>query len=72
MLLEPKSVIYNNVIAEKSNEGRIDVVFQSILTRKPSKEERLTAFAEIKAHGDPGYGNVIWALVNTREFLFIQ
>ena len=72
MLLEPKSVIYNNVIAEKSNESRIDVIFQSILSRRPSKEERLAAFAEVKAHGDPGYGNVIWALVNTREFLFIQ
>ena len=72
MLLEAKSVMYNNVIAEKTNEARVDVVFQSILTRRPSTEERRTALAEVKAHGDAGYGNVIWALVNTREFLFIQ
>ena len=72
MLLEPKSVMYNNVIAEKTNEARVDVVFQSILTRRPSPEERRTALAEVKSHGDAGYGNVIWALVNTREFLFIQ
>ena len=72
MLLEPKSVMYNNVIAEKTNDMRVDVVFQSILTRRPTLEERKTALAEVKAHGDAGYGNVIWALVNTREFLFIQ
>jgi hypothetical protein len=26
------------------------------------------------SRGDPvmGYGNVVWALINTREFLFIQ
>ena len=72
MLLEPKSVMYNNVIAEKTNDMRVDVVFQSILTRRPTLDERKTALAEVKAHGDAGYGNVIWALVNTREFLFIQ
>jgi hypothetical protein len=72
MLLEPKSVMYNNVIAEKTNDMRVDVVFQSILTRRPTLEERKTALAEVKGHGDAGYGNVIWALVNTREFLFIQ
>jgi taurine dioxygenase len=27
---------------------------------------------EVTDNGAPGYGNVIWSLVNTREFLFIQ
>ncbi len=72
MLLEPKSVIYRNVTAEKTQDARIDVVFQSILARKPSSDERQAALAEVKVHGDAGYGNVVWALVNTREFLFIQ
>ena len=72
MLLEQASFMYKNVAAEKSADARIDVVFQSILTRKPTTAERRTAQAEVKAHGEAGYGNVIWALVNTREFLFIQ
>jgi hypothetical protein len=72
MLLEPESMMYKNVIAEKSVDGRIDVIFQSILARRPAPSERQAANAEIKAHGDAGYGNVIWALVNTREFLFVQ
>jgi hypothetical protein len=72
MLLEPESMMYKNVIAEKNLDGRIDIIFQSILSRRPTTTERQIAHAEIKAHGDAGYGNVIWALVNTREFLFVQ
>lgn len=72
MLLESGSVMYKNVISEQSPEARIDVVFLSILARKATSAERQAALAEVKAHGDAGYGNVIWALVNTREFLFVQ
>lgn len=72
MLLEKESLMYKNVTAEKSPEARIEVIFQSILSRRPTSSERQVALAEIKAHGDAGYGNVIWALVNTREFLFVQ
>ena len=72
MLLEPESLMYKNVVSEKTSDARMDVIFQSILARKPTSSERQAALAEIKAHGDAGYGNVIWALVNTREFLFVQ
>ena len=72
MLLEPASVMYKTVISDHSPEARVDVVFLSVLARKASLDERRLALAEVKAHGDAGYGNVIWALVNTREFLFIQ
>ncbi|MBS0204059.1 MAG: DUF1553 domain-containing protein [Planctomycetes bacterium] len=72
MLLEPESLMYKSVVAEKGTDARIEVIFQSILARKPTSSERQVALAEIKAHGDAGYGNVIWALVNTREFLFVQ
>ncbi len=72
MLLEPESLMYKNVTSERSSEGRMEVIFQSILARRPTQAERATALAEVKAHGDAGYGNVIWALVNTREFLFVQ
>ena len=72
MLLEPESLMYKTVTAEKSSEAKVEVIFQSILARRPTPPERQAALAEIKAHGDAGYGNVIWALVNTREFLFVQ
>jgi len=72
MLLEDGSTMYNNVVKEKKMDDQIEVIFLTILSRKPSKEEHAFAEAEIKSNGKSGYGNVIWSLVNTREFLFVQ
>jgi hypothetical protein len=72
MLLENKSLLYDNVTDQPSVDGRINTIFLSILSRKPTHAEKQVAEAEIREHKEAGYGNVIWALVNTREFLFIQ
>ncbi len=52
----------------------ITVVFVSLLSRPPSLSERKLAREEIATAETPaaGYGNLIWALLNTREFIFIQ
>jgi hypothetical protein len=72
MILHEKSLMYHTVTKEDKPEERVNVIFLTILSRRPNEEERKAALEEIKAHGNAGYGNVIWALVNTREFLFIQ
>ncbi|MCA9049378.1 MAG: DUF1553 domain-containing protein, partial [Planctomycetaceae bacterium] len=72
MMLEGGSVIYDTVMSTPRMSDGINAVFYSILTRPPSRAEKDTAEKEIKAAGKPGYGNVIWALINTKEFLFIQ
>lgn len=72
MLLDERSMMYKNVVARKERGEQIDVIFKSVLGRAASREESKVAGAEIQARGPAGYGNVIWALVNTREFLFIQ
>ena len=72
MMLEEGSVIYDNVVAQAGLKQRIDLIFMSILNRLPTQEDYTTARAEISANGNAGFGNVIWALINTKEFLFIQ
>ena len=73
MLLDKASYLHYNVtVNSRTPSDRIDTVFLSILNRFPTDEERLVAEDEIKTNGPAGYGNVIWALVNTREFLFVQ
>jgi hypothetical protein len=72
MLLEPKSTIYNNVMRKKSESDRVKVIFMTILNREPDHEETELGKQEIKKNGAAGYGNIVWSLVNTREFLFIQ
>ena len=72
MMLEKGSTMYNNVMKQRTVEGGVDAVFLTILNRKPDDEEAKIAMDEIKKSRAAGYGNVIWSLVNTREFLFIQ
>jgi hypothetical protein len=72
MMLERGSVIYNEVSDLKVINDQLDVIFLSLLSRTPTEREVASAKREIRAAGPAGYGNVIWALLNTREFLFIQ
>ena len=72
-MLEQGSVIYDEVTSHPPKQA-IDVVFLAVLSRRPGAEERTFAVQEIMSAEDraTGCGNVIWALLNTREFLFIQ
>ena len=72
MMLEQGSVIYNEVMMATTVEGQINKIFIIVLNRHPTAAERVVAQKEIKAAGPAGIGNVIWALLNTREFLFVQ
>ena len=72
MLLEKNSSIYNNITRTSSVSGGIRSVFLTILGRVPDAEELEISAKEVKQDGPIGYGNIVWSLVNTREFLFIQ
>lgn len=73
MMLEKGSLIYDNILKARSLREQLEVMFISILQRPPTASDREIAQREMKS-GDPamGYGNIIWALINTREFLFVQ
>ena len=73
-MLERGSVIYDNVVTQTTPQAAIDTIFLSILSRRPTADEVSLASQEIKTAETPaaGCGNLIWGLLNTREFLFIQ
>ena len=56
---------------DRSLVDKIDVIFLSLLCRKPMASDRSIALRELQ-EGAASYGNVIWSLLNTREFLFVQ
>jgi len=72
-MLEEGSVIYETVMSHDPDET-VDVVFVSVLSHEPAAEDRREALDELTSAADPatGCGNLIWALLNTREFIFIQ
>jgi hypothetical protein len=72
MLLEPDSTLTKNILKESTPAAQSDVIFQTVLSRSPTAEERKILADEYRQHGKAGIGHVVWALVNTPEFLFIQ
>jgi len=61
------------VAAQETDEEKINVIFRSVLTRNPTEEDVEIA-TNVLAHnaGRQGYRMILWALLNTREFMFIQ
>lgn len=72
-MLVPGSVIHDEVMSHDSKKT-VEIVFLSILSHRPSGEDRSFAIQEIRSAETPpaGIGNLVWALLNTREFIFIQ
>ena len=54
----------------KGAEGVVSIYF-SVLGRRPSEKE-LARAAHLAAAGDDGCADLVWALLNSREFLFVQ
>ncbi len=73
MMLEQGSVIHDSLSRAINARDAMDVMFLTILNRPPTSRDRDVAMQEM-SRGDRamGYGNVVWALINTREFLFVQ
>jgi len=72
-MLQRGSVIFDEVSSHAPREA-VDVIFLSVLSRRPSAADREFAMQEILSAENRAVGscNLIWALLNTREFLFIQ
>jgi len=72
MLTNKDSLIHRRIGEAKDPADKVEVVFLSILNRKPTLLEKDIAKKELTANGEAGYSNMIWALINTREFSFVE
>ena len=71
ILANRNSLIFQKMKAEKDPLKRADIVFLSILSRKMTPKEQAMIVQELK-RGDAALTDLIWALLNTPEFLFIK
>lgn len=71
MLTSSDSLIFRTMEKVKSPPEKVEVLFASILSRRPTLAEKDIAKRAL-SNGEDGYANMIWALINTREFIFIQ
>ncbi len=65
------SVLAKNLAKAADAEERLDVLFISTLGRRPTEREKMLTLAEVES-GPKGMMDVLWALLNTRQFMFVQ
>jgi len=66
------AVFGSRVHAAGDAEEKINMIFQAMLTREPTESELELALSKIEGHGDSAYESIVWALLNTQQFIFVQ
>ena len=72
MLTSSSSLLFRTMDKAPDAAGKVETVFLSVLGRRPTAPEQEIAKRNIDSAGTEAYSNLIWALVNTREFIFVQ
>lgn len=73
MLTDKDSLIFRTMLKQDLPKKQIEAMYLSILARKPTPEEKTKALTEIQASGEvEGSQNLVWALLNGMEFMFVQ
>ncbi|MEM7145238.1 MAG: DUF1549 domain-containing protein [Verrucomicrobiota bacterium] len=55
----------------ETHEEKVDLIFQAMLTRPATERERALMIRELETSGDNAYESLVWALLNTQQFLFV-
>lgn len=73
------SKLMQSALGARGRGDTVDKVFLSILSRYPTQDEKSVAQKAIRTTSRDGegaevsnYASLIWALLNTREFMFVQ
>lgn len=72
MLTSPDSLVFRTMNKVTSQPEKVERMFMTIMNRRPTLQEKEIAKRALSSNGEEGYANMIWALINTREFMFIQ
>ena len=78
---DPNTVLMSNLLKMNlSNKGSrfpkgadaIRTVFLTMLNREPTPKEQRLWLPDIQSDFKTGYGDLIWTLANSNEFIFIK
>jgi hypothetical protein len=72
ILTQPGSKIFLDMKNLRSNFEKANVVFLSILSRRAVGNEHHLIDKELSSGGEEVFADLIWALLNTPEFLFVK
>ena len=66
------SILGGQLASLQKPEDKIDLVYRSMLTRKPSQTEIERILTNYQTYGEETIEDLVWALLNSRQFIFIQ
>jgi hypothetical protein len=66
------SVFSRNVRAVDSPSEKVEVIYLTFLGRRPTEEEQAFLLGELDIRGEAFVGDAVFALLNSREFMFVQ
>ncbi len=71
-LVSKYGVLGREVMREESHDGRLDAIYLSLYSRYPTRAERDYIEPLVAELGDAAYKDLVYAILNTQQFLFIQ
>lgn len=72
LLKNKNAVVVKNVQGAGSVQDQITAAFLSVLNREPNSKELRIIKDSVKGAGDELYKDLVWVLINSHEFLFVQ
>jgi len=69
-LIGETSLLMKSVRRKKTNEAKVTFLYEALLSRKPGRRELQQCLTVLQSDLQPQ--DLVWALVNSREFIFIQ
>ncbi|NNE92833.1 MAG: DUF1549 domain-containing protein [Verrucomicrobiales bacterium] len=71
-IVNQQTVLVREVEKANTTEEKIDAIYLSLLGRTPDQDEKEVILADAETRGDKLYQDVVFALMNTQEFYFVQ
>ncbi|MCP4847180.1 MAG: DUF1553 domain-containing protein, partial [Verrucomicrobiaceae bacterium] len=68
----PYSVLFRDIRNADDSDEMIDRIYLGMLSRKPTDEERAVMRDEVAQAGKNAARGLVWTVLNTQQFLFIQ
>ena len=72
LLKNKDALVTKKIKGSGSMEDQIETAFMTILNRKPDSKEMRVVKDAVRKSGDDMYKDLVWVLINSHEFLFVQ
>ena len=71
-IANPNAVLGGQLEEAAATKAKIEMIYRAMLTRKPTESEVARILTDYETHGEETIEDLVWALLNSRQFLFIQ